>query len=46
VVLYENGITPPLAAIEDKLVGLIHQMSRIRKPLSVGEGIHLCNSLI
>ena len=44
--LNATGTGSPLLEIEDELVDLILCMSKIKRSLSVTEGLHLCNQLI
>lgn len=44
--LNASGNESPLAVIEPQLLQLIICMSRIKRSLTVSEGLHLCNQLI
>ena len=43
---HRHGRVSPMLAIEPYMVELIHQLARMRNPISVSDGLRLANSLI
>lgn len=43
---HRHGWVSPMLAIEPYMVELIHQLARMRNPISVSDGLRLANSLI